>query len=63
MNDASKVPQYQESRIEEEPLLGLVLTMPDGSMKPLTWFEKMMVALHITNAKLLEARHFKPVSS
>ena len=63
MNDAGKVRAYQESRIEDEPILGPVLTLPDGSIKPLTWLERVLVALHLTNAKLLEARYFKPVRS
>jgi len=54
---------YRESKIEDEPILGPVLTMPDGRMQPLTLVERVLVALHLTNAKLLEARYFKPVSS
>jgi len=54
---------YPESKIEDEPILGPVLTMPDGRMQPLTLVERLLVALHLTNAKLLEARYFKPVSS
>lgn len=64
MNEAMRVPQqYQESRIEDEPILGPVLTLPDGSIKPLTLLERVLVALRLTNAKLLEARYFKPVRS
>lgn len=63
MNEAMKARPYQESRIDDEPILGPVLTLPDGSIKPLTLLERVMVALHLTNAKLLEARYFKPVSS
>jgi hypothetical protein len=54
---------YRESKIEDEPILGPVLTMPDGRMQPLTLIERVLVALRLTNAKLLEARYFKPVSS
>jgi len=54
---------YPESRIEDEPILGPVLTMPDGRMQQLTLLERVLVALRLTNAKLLEARYFKPVSS
>ena len=61
MNDAMKVRQYRESTIDDEPILGRVLTLPDGSIKPLTMRERVLVALHLTNAKLLEARYFKPV--
>jgi len=60
MDDAR---DYPESKIEDEPILGPVLTMPDGRMQPLTLVERLLVALHLTNAKLLEARYFKPVSS
>jgi hypothetical protein len=63
MNEAVKVREYQESKIEDEPILGSVLTMPDGRIQPLTWLEKVLVALRLTNAKLLEARHFKPANS
>lgn len=63
MNDAVRGREYQESRIEDEPILGPVLTMPDGRIQPLTWMERMLVRLHLTNAKLLEARYFKPANS
>ncbi len=54
---------YLESKIEDEPILGPVLTMPDGRMQPLTFVERVLVALRLTNAKLLEARYFKPARS
>lgn len=63
MNEGMQVRPYQESKIEDEPILGPVLTLPDGSIKPLTLLERVLVALHLTNAKLLEARYFKPVRS
>ena len=63
MNESLKVPTYQESRIEQEPILGPVLALPDGRVQPLTWFERVLVALRLTNAKLLEARHFKTARS
>ena len=63
MNETMRVRQYQESKIEDEPILGPVLTLPDGSIKPLTMLERVLVALRLTNAKLLEARYFKPVRS
>ena len=63
MNEAVRVREYQESRIEDEPILGPVLAMPDGRIQPLTWLERVLVALHLTNAKLLEARYFKPANS
>jgi len=61
--NASQAREYQESRIEDEPILGPVLTLPDGRIQPLTWLERLLVRLRLTNAKLLEARYFKPASS
>lgn len=63
MGEAMRMRKYQESRIEDEPILGSVLTLPDGRIQQLTWLEKVLVTLHLTNAKLLEARYFKPASS
>ena len=63
MNQAVQAPEYQESKIEDEPILGPVLAMPDGRIQPLSWLERVLLALHLTNAKLLEARHFKPANS
>ena len=63
MSDAMRARDYQESRIEDEPILGPVLTMPDGRIQPLTLLERVMVRLHLTNAKVLEARYFKPANS
>ncbi|MCG3190130.1 MAG: hypothetical protein LKCHEGNO_02741 [Burkholderiaceae bacterium] len=57
------VEPYQESRIEDEPILGPVLAMPDGSFKRLNWLERVMVRLHLTNAKAPEARYYRPISS
>lgn len=62
MSDANRVRPYQESKIEDEPILGTVLALPDGRIQQLTWKEKLMVALRLTNAKLLEARYFKPAN-
>jgi hypothetical protein len=59
MNQAVQLHGFHESRIEDEPILGPVLAMPDGRVQPLTWLERVLVALHLTNAKLLEARYFK----
>lgn len=63
MSEALRVPEYQESRIEDEPILGPVLAMPDGRIQPLTWLERLQVRLHLTNAKVLEARYFRPANS
>lgn len=59
MTDLLDRPAYQESRIEDEPILGAVLALPDGRIQPLTWLEKLLVALRLTDAKALEARYFK----
>ena len=63
MNEGSQAREYQESKIEDEPILGPVLTMPDGRIQRLTWLERVLVTLGLTNAKLLEARYFKPANS
>lgn len=63
MNEGSQGREYQESKIEDEPILGPVLAMPDGSIRRLTWLERVLVTLGLTNAKLLEARYFKPANS
>ena len=62
MSDAMTVEPYQESRIEDEPILGPVLAMPDGSFKRLSWLERLLVKLHLTNAKALEARYYRPLT-
>ena len=58
--NAPQAREYQESKIEDEPILGPVLALPDGRIQPLTWMERLMVRLHLTNAKALEARYFRP---
>ena len=63
MNDSMPRADYQESKIEDEPILGTVLTLPDGSIQPLTWSERVLFMLGLTNAKLLEARYFRPLNS
>ena len=63
MTDALQTPIYQESRIDDEPILGSVLTLPDGRIQPLTFWEKVLVNLRLLNAKTLEARYFKPLAS
>ncbi|MDQ2928020.1 MAG: hypothetical protein M3R22_07630 [Pseudomonadota bacterium] len=63
MSQATYVRPYQESKIEDEPILGKVLSLPDGRIQQLTWKEKLMVMLRLTNAKLLEERYFKAANS
>jgi hypothetical protein len=54
---------YQESRIEDEPILGAVLVLPSGRIQPLTLWERVLARLHLTSAKALEARYFKAANS
>jgi hypothetical protein len=63
MSEATTAQAYQESRIEDEPILGPVLAMPDGSFKRLSWLERLLVRLHLTDAKALEARYYRPQRS
>ncbi len=63
MSDNLPVRAYKESRIEDEPILGPVLSLPDGRIQPLTWLERVLVKLHLTDAKALEARYWKPASA
>jgi hypothetical protein len=63
MSDATQLRGYQDSRIEDEPILGKVLTLPNGNIQQLTWLEKVLVTLRLTNAKALEARYFKAAHS
>lgn len=63
MIDSLPVREYQESRIEDEPILGSVLALPDGRIQTLTWMEKLLLALRLTNAKMLEARYYKPAGA
>ena len=49
--------QFEESRIEDEPILGTVLRLPDGRVQTLTLWERTMVMLRLTTAKALEARY------
>jgi hypothetical protein len=63
MSEANPGAEYRESRIEEEPILGRVLTLPDGRIQPLTWLERVLASLHLISAKTLEARYIKPQGS
>jgi len=58
MSAAKPVREYQESRIEDEPILGAVLVLPSGTIQPLTLWERILLALRLTSAKALEARYF-----
>jgi hypothetical protein len=59
----SEAREYKESRIEDEPILGAVLVLPSGTIQPLTFWERVLVALRLTNAKALEARYFNLANS
>ena len=63
MDAFAKQPQYQESKIEDEPIPGPVLMLPDGRIQPLTWFERLLVRLHLTDARHLEMRYLKAAAS
>ena len=51
--------EYQESRIEDEPILGPVLVLPSGTIQPLSFWERVLVRLRLIGAKRLEARYFQ----
>ena len=57
MLDVLRVEEFQESRIEDEPILGRVLVMPGGRIQSLTFAEKLLLAFRLTDAKRLEARY------
>lgn len=63
MSESRQTPPYQESTIADEPILGPVLFLPDGSIRQLSWMERVLVALRLTTAKDLEARYFRPAAS
>ena len=57
MLDVLKAKDFQESKIEEEPILGKVLVLKGGRVQPLTSIERMFVALRLTDAKRLERKY------
>lgn len=62
MLDVMKAQEFRESRIEDEPILGRVLVMPGGRIQSLTFVEKLMLALRMTDARRLEARYATKLS-
>jgi hypothetical protein len=54
---------YQESRIEEEPILGPVLVLPSGTIQPLTFWERVLVRLRLLDARAIEARYFQSATT
>ena len=59
MSEALRNQSYQDSRIEDEPILGKVLTLPNGNIQQLTFLEKVLVTLHLTNAKAARSALFQ----
>lgn len=57
MGENAVKPEFQESKIEEEPLLGKVLRMPDGRIQPLTFSERLLAMLGLKSAKSLESKY------
>ncbi len=48
---------FQASKIEDEPILGTVLRLPDGRIQQLTFVERLLVSIGMLDAKKLEARY------
>lgn len=59
MLDVLKAQEFQESKIEHEPILGPVLVFPGGRIQTLTLMERIKVSLGLTDAKKLEAHYRK----
>lgn len=57
MLDVLKARDFQQSKIEEEPILGTVLVLKGGRVQPLTAFERLLVALKLTDARRLERKY------
>lgn len=57
MLDVTKARDFQESKIEQEPILGTVLVLKGGRIQPLTALERLMVALRLTDARRLERKY------
>ena len=57
------MPASTRNRGSNEPILGAVLVLPSGTIQPLTFWERVLVALHLTSAKALEARYLNPANS
>jgi len=62
MLDVLKARDFQESKIEEEPILGKVLVLKGGRVQPLTGLEKLLLALRLTDAKRLERKYERDVA-
>lgn len=57
MKPAFPSTDFEHSRIEDEPILGTVLRLPDGRVQSLSWWERVRLVLRLTGAKALEARY------
>ncbi len=57
MLDVLKARDIQESKIEDEPILGKVLVLKGGRVQPLTPVERLLVALRLTDARRLERKY------
>ena len=57
MLDVTKARDFQESKIEQEPILGTVLVLKGGRIQPLTAVERLLVALRLTDARRLERKY------
>ncbi|HEX5685396.1 MAG TPA: hypothetical protein VFY73_15350 [Ideonella sp.] len=62
MYNATLSREYQESTIDEDPILGCVLALPDRRIQPLGWWDRLLLALGLTNASRLEAKYFRSSS-
>lgn len=62
MLDVLKAQEFQESKIEDEPILGRVLVFPGGRIQPLTYLERLMLTLRLTDAKKLEGAYLKKLA-
>jgi hypothetical protein len=49
---------YPESTIEEEPILGRVLALPDGRVQPLSWRDRLLLTFGLTDARQLAHKYF-----
>ena len=63
MTDVATQIDFQASKIEDEPILGTVLRLPDGRIQALTFTERLMVRLRLTDARQLESRYFQPAKT
>ena len=59
MLDVLKAQEFQESKIEDEPFLGRVLVFPGGRIQTLTFVERLLLTLRLTDAKRLETVYLK----